>query len=32
MVKETEAEPEAGEALVSKAKEFFGEKVKVIND
>jgi len=32
VIKDTESEPEAEEALVSKAKEFFGEKVKVIND
>lgn len=32
VIKDTESEPEAEEVLVSKAKEFFGEKVKVIND
>ncbi|MFK4966442.1 DNA polymerase III subunit gamma/tau [Lactococcus garvieae] len=32
VIKDMESEPEAEEALVSKAKEFFGEKVKVIND
>nr|UKS67760.1 DNA polymerase III subunit gamma/tau [Lactococcus garvieae] len=32
VIKDTESEPEAEEALVSKAKEFFGEKVKVITD
>lgn len=32
VTKDTESEPEEEEVLVSKAKEFFGEKVKIIND